>query len=170
MGTAGVAVAEAEVEAAEVRAEMVRKDGGRGSSSGSDGLELGWAEPDGMTESGMALKGWEGADGMGWDDRAAYAPTRTEVRKREKGSKEREAPQNNCVLYLFHFPPGRESRGGKRGGEGDRRDTARGGIRNPGGRQAHSKQSYLASSSNGSGVEGQECSQHVRDNNTTRHD
>lgn len=44
------------------------------SSSGSDGLELGWAEPDGMTESGMALKGWEGADGMGWDDKAACAP------------------------------------------------------------------------------------------------
>lgn len=53
---------------------MVRKDGGGGSSSGSDGLDLGWAEPDGMTESGMALKGWEGADGMGWDDKAAFAP------------------------------------------------------------------------------------------------
>lgn len=48
---------------------------GGGSSSGSDGLELGWAEPDGMTESGMALKGWwEGADEMGWDDKAAFAP------------------------------------------------------------------------------------------------
>lgn len=44
------------------------------SSSGSDGLELGWAEPDGMTESGLALKGWEGAGGMGWDDKAACAP------------------------------------------------------------------------------------------------
>lgn len=41
--------------------------GGGGSSPGSDGLDLGWAEPDGMTESGMALKGWEGDgwDGMG---------------------------------------------------------------------------------------------------------
>lgn len=46
----------------------MRKHGGEGgSSSGSDGLDLGWAEPDGMTESGMALKGLGGGgwDGMG---------------------------------------------------------------------------------------------------------
>lgn len=62
LGRADVAVAEAEV-----RAEVMGRGWGRGgSSSGSDGLELGWAEPDGMTESGMALKGWGG--GMGWDE------------------------------------------------------------------------------------------------------
>jgi hypothetical protein len=106
MGTAGVAVAEAEVEAAEVRAEMVRKDGGRGSSSGSDGLELGWAEPDGMTESGMALKGWEGADGMGWDDEAAFvAPTGTELRGGKRGlEKEKHHKTIVCSIYSTFHP------------------------------------------------------------------
>lgn len=61
--------------------------GGGGSSSGSDGLDLGWAEPDGMTESGMALKGLRGGgwDGMGRDDKAAFAPRGTGLRRRDRG-------------------------------------------------------------------------------------
>lgn len=74
---------------------------------------------------------------MGWDGTIKPPSShRNRIEEREKGSKEREAPQNNCVLYLFHFHPVGESRWEKEREKEIGEDAARGGIRNSGGRQA----------------------------------
>lgn len=107
---------------------------------------------------------------MGWDG-TIKPPShhRNRIEERERGSKEREAPQNNCVLYLFHFHPVGESRWEKEREEeiGETLLEEESGIWE-GGR--HSKQRRLAGSSS-HGVEGQECSTfETITHNTTRLD
>lgn len=53
---------------------------------------------------------------MGWDGTIKPpAHQRKRIEERERGFKEREAQQNNCVLCLFHFHPV-----GSQGGEKER--------------------------------------------------
>lgn len=70
---------------------------------------------------------------MRWDG-TIKPPSRQRNRIEQEGKggpRRREAPQNNCVLYLFHFHPVESLKGGKRREQkiGGTLARGRGGIR-----------------------------------------